>query len=68
MDRFAEKQARIVRIRAQLITDYPALWDKITREWKQAGADRAWLPYSALRNSPIVWVIPEHVLPQVSIA
>ena len=61
MDRFAEKQAQIARQREELISRYPALWNKITSEWNSPGSeDRAWLTFSAntlFRTGGVRWAL-----------
>ncbi len=48
MDRSIEKQARIDRRRAEIVTRYPAQWDGMITKWNSAGPEnRAWLMYSA---------------------
>jgi hypothetical protein len=42
-----DKQLQIDRLREELISNYPALWQKIITGWKSPGPDRAMLMYSA---------------------
>jgi hypothetical protein len=61
MDRFSEKQEKIVRRRAEVAAQYPALWSNMIAEWKQPDPeDRVWLTYSAnylFRTNNVRWAI-----------
>jgi hypothetical protein len=61
MNWFAEKQARIVQQRDELIARYPTLWNNIVTEWKSPDPDdRVWLTYSAnylFRTGGVRWAL-----------
>ncbi len=46
-DLFNQQQARIERRIAEARETYPALWQRIIRDWKDASDDAAWLTYAA---------------------
>ena len=46
-DLFNQQQARIERRIEEARLGYPALWQRIIRDWKDASDDAAWLTYAA---------------------
>lgn len=61
-----QRQAEIEARRAQLIREYPILWDDLIRDWSADSAEnRVWLTYSAnylFRTGGVRWAIDPYTL------
>lgn len=61
MERLPNIRARLDRRREEIVSRYPAIWDKIITGWKSPGLDdHAWLMYSAnylFQTGGIRWAI-----------
>ena len=66
MDPTEQRQAEIEARRAQLVREYPILWNNLIKEWLiDTDEDRVWLTYSAnylLRTRGIRWAIDPFTL------